>query len=106
MNTVISKTQKIKDKTTNNNTDNSQNINGKILLIFKQQWDKIEQEYDTIMKKFDKFTKLLSNPEIQKEFKSLISSLNTFKNNFKNNFFNLGINIGNISYNDNIENNK
>ena len=42
---------------------------------------------------------------MQKELKSLISSLNTFKNNLKNIFFNLGINIGN-TYNENSDYNE
>jgi hypothetical protein len=118
MENEISKAQKSKDKNkykakgnTNNiesnNTNNNTNINGKILLIFKQQWDKIELEYNTLIKKIENISKIISSPskEMQKEIKSLISSLITFKNNLKNIFFNLGINIGN-TYNENSDYNE
>ena len=111
----ICKAQKSKDKgrhKTKNNTNNidsnnNTNINGKILLIFKKQWDKIELEYNTLIKKIENYSKIISSPskEMQKELKSLISSLNTFKNNLKNIFFNLGINIGN-TYNENSDYNE
>ena len=96
-----------KNKCKNNNKsdlEKKSNVNDKILLILKQNWDKIELEYDSLIKKLGKFNNFLSNSEIQKEYKSLILLFNNFKSNFKNIFFNLGKNIGNI--NNNINENK
>ena len=73
------------------------NIDSNLLLILKQNWDKIESEYDSITKKLEKFEGKLKEQEIKKEYKSLILLFSNFKNNFKNIFFNVGINMANIS---------
>ena len=73
------------------------NIDSNILSILKQNWDKIESEYDSITKKFEKFEGKLKEQEIKKDYKSLITFFSNFKNNFKNIFFNVGINMANIS---------
>ena len=75
------------------------NIDGKFLSILKQSWDKIEKEYETLMKRFEKFNDYLKETEIKKEYNSLITLLSSFKNNFKNIFFNVGINMANLSNN-------
>ena len=68
--------------------------------FIKQSWEKIGNEYDLIIKKFEKFNEKIKEQELKKEYKSLISFLIDFKNNFKNIFFNVGINIANISTTD------
>ena len=94
------------DKTNNKSTvNNNIHINGKILLLLKQNWDKIEIEFNSLMKKSDEFTKILLDSETKKEFKLLISLFSNFKDNVRNVFFNVGINIGNLSSNNNNNNN-
>lgn len=100
-------TEKIvkKDKNSNKNIlENNSNINGKILILIKQHWEKIELEYNSLMKKLEKFNHLFINTEIQKVYKSMISLFNNFKSNFKNIFVNLGKNIGNLSNDKNNDN--
>ena len=75
------------------------NIDGKLISFLKQNWDKIENEYNLLIKKCEKFNEYLKEPEIKKEYKTLISFFSAFKNNFKNIFFNVGINMANISTN-------
>ena len=75
------------------------NIDGKLISFLKQNWDKIENEYNLLIKKCEKFNEYLKEPEIKKEYKTLISLFSAFKNNFKNIFFNVGINMANISTN-------
>ena len=75
------------------------NIDGKLISFLKQNWDKIENEYNLLIKKCEKFNEYLKEPEIKKEYKTLISFFSVFKNNFKNIFFNVGINMANISTN-------
>ncbi len=94
------------DKANNKGTvNNNININAKILLLLKQNWDKIEIEYNSLMKKSDEFTKILLDSQIKKEYKLLISLFSNFKDNVRNVFFNVGINIGNLSFNNNNNNN-
>ena len=94
------------DKTNNKSTvNNNIHINGKILLVLKQNWDKIEIEFNSLMKKSDEFTKILLDSQTKKEFKLLISLFSNFKDNVRNVFFNVGINIGNLSSNNNNNNN-
>ena len=94
------------DKTNNKSTvNNNIHINGKILLLLKQNWDKIEIEFNSLMKKSDEFTKILLDSQTKKEFKLLISLFSNFKDNVRNVFFNVGINIGNLSSNNNNNNN-
>ena len=94
------------DKANNKGTvNNNININAKILLLLKQNWDKIEIEYNSLMKKSDEFTKILLDSQIKKEYKLLISLFSNFKDNVRNVFFNVGINIGNLSFNNNDNNN-
>ena len=88
--------EKSKDK---NPIQKITNIDGKFLSILKQSWDKIEKEYENLMKRFEKFNEYLKETEIKKEYNSLITLLSSFKNNFKNIFFNVGINMANISNN-------
>jgi len=93
------------DKNNNkSNINNNSNINGKILLLLKQNWDKIEIEYNSLMKKSEEFTKVLIDSQIKKEYKLLISLFSNFKDNVRNVFFNVGINIGNLSSNNNNNN--
>ena len=92
----LKKPEKSKDK---NLIQKITNIDGKFLSILKQSWDKIEKEYETLMKRFEKFNEYLKETEIKKEYNSLITLLSSFKNNFKNIFFNVGINMANISNN-------
>ena len=92
----LKKPEKSKDK---NLIQKITNIDGKFLSILKQSWDKIEKEYETLMKRFEKFNDYLKETEIKKEYNSLITLLSSFKNNFKNIFFNVGINMANISNN-------
>ena len=92
----LKKPEKPKDK---NLIQKITNIDGKFLSILKQSWDKIEKEYETLMKRFEKFNDYLKETEIKKEYNSLITLLSSFKNNFKNIFFNVGINMANISNN-------
>jgi len=93
------------DKNNNkSNIKNNSNINGKILLLLKQNWDKIEIEYNSLMKKSEEFTKVLIDSQIKKEYKLLISLFSNFKDNVRNVFFNVGINIGNLSSNNNNNN--
>ena len=49
------------------------------------------------MKKFQKFDEIIKEPEIKKEFKTLLTILSNFKSNFKSIFFNVGINLANLS---------
>ena len=94
------------DKTNNKSTvNNNIHINGRILLVLKQNWDKIEIEFNSLMKKSDEFTKILLDSQTKKEFKLLISLFSNFKDNVRNVFFNVGINIGNLSSNNNNNNN-
>ena len=81
------------------------NINAKILLLLKQNWDKIEIEYNSLMKKSEEFTKILLDSQIKKEYKLLISLFSKFKDNVRNVFFNVGINIGNLSSSNNSKTN-
>ena len=90
----LKKPEKSKDK---NLIQKITNIDGKLISILKQNWDKIENEYDSLMKKFLKFEEIIKQPEIKKEFKTLISSISNFKSNFKSIFFNVGINLANLS---------
>ena len=92
----LKKPEKSKDK---NLIQKITNIDGKFLSILKQSWDKIEKEYETLMKRFEKFNEYLKETEIKKEYNSLITLLSSFKNNFKNIFFNVGINMANSSNN-------
>lgn len=83
------------------NSDSSEkniifNSNGKILLILKQNWDKIEIKYDSLIKKIEKFSQLI-NGDLKKDFCSIILQFKNFKDNFKNIFFNTGVSIGNLS---------
>ena len=91
---LLKKSEKSKDK---NLIQKITNIDGKLISILKQNWDKIENEYDSLMKKFLKFEEIIKEPEIKKEFKTLITFLSNFKNNFKSIFFNVGINLANLS---------
>ena len=93
---LLKKSEKSKDKTL---IQKITNIDGKLLSILKQNWDKIENEYVSLMKKFEKFETIIKEPEIKKEFKTLISSISNFKSNFKSIFFNVGINMANLSNN-------
>ena len=93
----LKKSDKSKDK---NIIQKISNIDSNILSILKQNWDKIESEYDSIIKKLEKFEGKLKEQEIKKDYKSLITFFSNFKNNFKNIFFNVGINIANISTTD------
>ena len=90
----LKKSNKVKDK---NIIQKIANIDSNLLSILKQNWDKIESDYDSIIKKLEKFEVKLKEQEIKKEYKSLISDFTNFKNNLKNIFFNVGINIANIS---------
>ena len=92
----LKKPEKSKDK---NLIQKITNIDGKFLSILKQSWDKIEKEYETLMKRFEKCIEYLKETEIKKQYNSLITLLSSFKNNFKNIFFNVGINMANISNN-------
>ena len=92
----LKKPEKSKDK---NLIQKITNIDGKFLSILKQSWDKIEKEYETLMKRFEKFNDYLKETEIKKEYNSLITLLSSFKNNFKNIYFNVGINMANTSNN-------
>ena len=91
---LLKKSEKSKDK---NLIQKITNIDGKLISILKQNWDKIENEYVSLMKKFEKFETIIKEPEIKKEFKALISSISNFKSNFKSIFFNVGINLANLS---------
>ena len=91
---LLKKSEKSKDK---NLIQKITNIDGKLISILKQNWDKIENEYDSLMKKFQKFDEIIKEPEIKKEFKTLITILSNFKSNFKSIFFNVGINLANLS---------
>ena len=91
---LLKKSEKSKDK---NLIQKITNIDGKLISILKQNWDKIENEYDSLMKKFQKFDEIIKEPEIKKEFKTLLTILSNFKSNFKSIFFNVGINLANLS---------
>ena len=80
-----------------NLVQNNSNIDTNLFSFVKQNWEKIENEYNLIIKKFEKFNEKIKEQEIKKEYKSLISFLTDSKNNFKNIFFNISINIINIS---------
>ena len=69
----------------------------KYQFYLKQNWDKIELEYDSLMKKSDEFNKILVDTEVKKEYKILISLFKNFKGNVRNIFFNVGINISNLT---------
>ena len=91
---LLKKSEKSKDK---NLIQKITNIDGKLISILKQNWDKIENEYDSLMKKFQKFDEIIKEEEIKKEFKTLFTFLSNFKSNFKSIFFNVGINLANLS---------
>ena len=90
----LKKKEKSKDK---NLIQKISNIESKLLTTLKQNWDKIEIEYDSLINKLEKFNEYLKEPEIKKDFKTLILLFSNFKNSFKNIFFNVGINIANLS---------
>ena len=92
----LKKPEKSKDK---NLIQKITNIDGKLLSILKQNWDKIELEYEKLMKQFEKFNEYIKEIEIKKEYNSLLSLFSSFKNNFKNIYFNVGINMANSSNN-------
>ena len=92
----LKKPEKSKDK---NLIQKITNIDGKLLSILKQNWDKIELEYEKLMKQFEKFNEDIKEIEIKKEYNSLLSLFSSFKNNFKNIYFNVGINMANSSNN-------
>ena len=94
----IKKKEKSKDK---NLIQKISNIDGKLLTFLKENWDKIEIEYDSLIKKSKKFNDYFKEQDIKKEYESLILLFSNFKNNFKNIFFNVGINLANISTTDN-----
>ena len=85
------------NKKATNITKNNSNINGKVLLLLKQNWDIIELEFNSLIKKFENFNQYLKDSSIKKEFNSIISLFNNCKNNFKNIFFKLGLNIASCS---------
>ena len=84
-------------KTSKNNKENAFNI-------IKQGWDKLSQEYDSIVKNVKYFNDSLDE-EHKKDFKSIIISLEKFKDDFKNVIFNISLSIGNISSNSENKNN-
>ena len=92
----LKKPEKSKDK---NLIQKITNIDGKLLSILKQNWDKIELEYEKLMKQFEKLNEKIKEIEIKKEYNSLLSLFSSFKNNFKNIYFNVGINMANSSNN-------
>ena len=92
----LKKPEKSKDK---NLIQKITNIDGKLLSILKQNWDKIELEYEKLMKQFEKFNEYIKEIEIKKEYNSLLSLFSSFKHNFKNIYFNVGINMANSSNN-------
>ena len=94
----IKKKEKSKDK---NLIQKISIIDGKLLTFLKENWDKIEIEYDLLIKKSKKFNDYFKEQDIKKEYESLILLFSNFKNNFKNIFFNVGINLANISTTDN-----
>ena len=71
----LKKPEKSKDK---NLIQKINNIDGKLLSILKQNWDKIELEYEKLMKKFEKLNEHIKEIEIKKEYNSLISLFNKF----------------------------
>jgi len=88
---------KNKDKNNNKIKENNSDINGKILLLLKQNWEKIELEYSLLIQNFEKFNQCLLDSEMKKNYKSLILLLDKFKINFKKIFFNLGDDIGSLT---------
>ena len=92
----LKKSDKSKDK---NQNQDIVNIDDKLFIYLKQNWDIIENDYDSLIKKMNKFTEYLKESEIKDEYKLLISLFSNLKNKMKNIYFNVGINIGNISIN-------
>ena len=60
----LKKSDKSKDK---NQIQNITNIDDKLFTYLKQNWDKIDNDYDSLIKKMDKFTEYIKESEIKDE---------------------------------------
>ena len=78
----------IKDKSQKDN-----NINCQMPTILKLNWDKLESEYDSLIKQSEKYLEFFKDSKIKYEYKSLILSFVSFKNNLKKFILNIGENL-------------
>ena len=85
-----------KIKKLNKINSKSNETNQQIMDCLDKILAKIESEFNPIIEKYEKLNIFLKEPQLKKEYKSLISLLNSFKDNLKQHFLDLGQKIQKI----------
>ena len=92
MDFILNNKGEVKDKKSNYKEKEN------IFHIIKNGWDILSSEFDIIVNNVKSFNDSLDENK-NKNFKTIISSLEKFKDNFKNVIFNISLTIGNTYYN-------